>query len=124
MPATMRGWRLRQAECAAQAANWQCQARYERQSADASSRGFLEGMGPGSNIEFTSLDHAVLRWTAAPGSVPLPRPRLIGISGNERHFFSAMRGCRTAFSHFLHGNEKPLTITAPPAEHEKHGSAT
>src|SRR3546814_568678 len=114
-----RSWRLRQAECAAQAAKWQCQARYERQSADASSRGFLEGMGPGSNIEFTSLDHAVLRWTAASGSVPLARQRLIGSSENERHFFSAMQGLRTAFSHLQIGKPQPLPISAPKDEQDK-----
>ncbi|HEY9571579.1 MAG TPA: hypothetical protein VIR76_00500, partial [Pusillimonas sp.] len=77
------------------------------------------GMGPGSNIEFTSLDHAVLRWTAASGSVPLARQRLIGSSENERHFFSAMQGLRTAFSHLQIGKPQPLPISAPKDEQDK-----
>src|SRR3546814_12737530 len=76
-------------------------------------------MGPDSNVEFTSLDHSVRRWTAASGSVPRARQRLIGSSENERHFFSAMQGLRTAFSHLQIGKPQPLPISAPKDEQDK-----
>lgn len=113
LPAKLRGWHLRQAECVPQAVQWQCQARYERREPDASNKSFLEIIQPEWKVQFTSLDHALVVWRTPSGAVPLTRQRLADSKANERRFFSALQGLRAGFADVRVGKTLPIPLQAP-----------
>ncbi|AHV91658.1 type 4b pilus protein PilO2 [Bordetella holmesii] len=90
LPMRTAGWRLSGAQCSPQQ-QWQCQARYQPESAQALSVDFQNRVSDQWQVDFPGLDEAVLHWTA--GSVCRADPQPL-----ERRWMQALQPWRGAFS--------------------------
>lgn len=76
LPLGVQGWRLEQARCLWQTTipGWDCDARYRRVAAEATSTHFVQRRPAGWTLAFPSLDQADLGWRVPGREMPVAAP--------------------------------------------------
>lgn len=113
LPVSLAGWRLVQASCTRQSAQWACKAEYARVEIAADNQGLLRAAQPDWQLDFPTMDRAWANWSSSLESAALDQHTLPSPADHDKYWLSALQAIQSVFSRVRVEPSRTLVVQAP-----------